>query len=257
MGMLKSRGRWLLLPVVLVAVLTSGSVRAQEFKGFIEAQGLAYEHDGLAGDDQAVALSGQLEAQAQLAENLEFSLRVFGRLDPNSSKGTYVDLPIAKITYKLDNWQFAAGFDTVFWGVAESQRVVNVINQPDFIRSLRGDVTQGQPMLSVNWYGEVFRAEAYVLPYFRERRFGGENFRTGLPLPVDASDPIYEDPDKKRHVDYAGRLSASFEGLEIGLSGFTGTLREPVFRRNCRGRNTDPRLPAGHAVRHRRPVHRR
>jgi hypothetical protein len=67
----------------------------------------------------------------------------------------------------------------------------------------------------------------YVMPYFRERTFAGTDGRFRTPLPVDTDRPQYESSAKEKHVDLALRYSHYVGDVDIGLSLFSGTSREP------------------------------
>lgn len=233
----------------LAAMLPAVPATSLEIDGFVGVRGLLYEDDGgTSRPERALAFSGQVETDYVPSDAIRLSLRAFGRFEPEEEDGTYWDLPIAKLTYFGEAWQADVGFDTVFWGRAESQRVVNIINQPDLIRSLRADVTLGQPMAALRWFGDVVTLEGYVLPFFRERKFGGDAFREGTPLPVDSDRSTFEDPDGSRHVDYAARISTVLGDFEGGLSLFTGTLRNPRFDVDAERQVLVPRYVIGDQV---------
>ncbi len=80
-------------------------------------------------------------------------------------------------------------------------------------------------MVSLSFYGEYGTFSVYVLPWFREREFLGFGPRLGGPFPVGPA--TYESPDGQSHVDYALRWSHSVGNLDVGLSYFNGTSREP------------------------------
>jgi hypothetical protein len=205
------------------------AVQAGDTGGWLSLNQLQYAQAQPGYARSATAVSGQFEAQGPAGDKGRLELKAFVRHDLRDPQGRYVDLPVAKYSLGLGDWQYDIGFDTVFWGVAESQRLVNVVNQVDPVRSLRGDVTLGQPMLSVSRSGESFKLQAALLPWFRERPFAGTSFRPGLPLPVDDSDPLYESERGRRHVDGVVRASGRLGGVEGGLSLFDGTLRDPAF----------------------------
>jgi hypothetical protein len=48
-------------------------------------------------------------------------------------------------------------------------------------------------------------------------------------LPVDSDNAVYESTDEESHVDLAQRYSHYFGDIDIGLSAFSGTGREPRF----------------------------
>ena len=68
----------------------------------------------------------------------------------------------------------------------------------------------------------------YVLPYFRERPFAGADGRLRLPYVID-SEASYESSAKRQHLDVAFRYQFNQQNLRVGLSGFSGTSREPIL----------------------------
>ncbi|MFD2179986.1 hypothetical protein [Veronia pacifica] len=118
------------------------------------------------------------------------------------------------------------GAAQVFWGVTESQNIVNVINQSDLVDNVTGEKL-GQPMINVNLDSEFGFLELYVLPVFRERTFASESGRLAFPGVVN--NPIYESSRRQKKIDLGFRYSYSFDSWDIGFSAFTGTNREPYF----------------------------
>ena len=69
----------------------------------------------------------------------------------------------------------------------------------------------------------------FILPFFRERTFPGEEGRLRFALPVDVDHPIYESTDEEQHVDFAARWSHNVGVWDLGVSYFRGTSRDPRF----------------------------
>jgi hypothetical protein len=84
-------------------------------------------------------------------------------------------------------------------------------------------------MLMLSIPTEAGFLDLYLLPYFRERTFPGPGGRLRSEPYVDADMTTYESGDKERHVDAAFRYSHSLESLDIALSHFWGTAREPIL----------------------------
>ena len=72
--------------------------------------------------------------------------------------------------------------------------------------------------------------EILGLPYHRARTFPGRAGRLRLPLLVEDEQVEYESEAEERHVDLAARYSHSFGLLDMGVSVFNGTSREPSLR---------------------------
>jgi hypothetical protein len=164
----------------------------------------------------------------------------FARADYRDSERTHYDLREAYWGYEADDWDLVIGAAKVFWGVAESRHLVDVINQTDLVEDIDQEDKLGQPMINVNVQRDSGRYELYILPWFRERTFQGPEGRFRTPLPVDADDPIYESSDGQSHVDFALRYSHYIGDLDVGAHLFSGTSREPRFTLSTQGDSLRP-----------------
>jgi hypothetical protein len=114
--------------------------------------------------------------------------------------------------------------------VVESQNLVDVINQTDFVD--RGSLTDklGQPMANLTLIRDWGTVDLFTLPYFRERTFPGTSGRLRYPLPVDTGRAEYESGAGQYHLDFSARYSHYIDELELGLAWFHGTSRDPQIR---------------------------
>ncbi len=158
-----------------------------------------------------------------------FALRPFLRYDANDSERSHADLRELYWRIEGNRLVFKAGIDVVFWGVTESQHLVDIINQTDLVENIDTEDKLGQPMLNLDYLGDWGTWQAWVLPYFRERTFPGENGRLRTQPAVDASNPLWDSGDEEQHIDYALRWSHYLGDWDIGLAHFTGTGRTPWF----------------------------
>lgn len=159
-----------------------------------------------------------------------FRFTPFVRLDENDPQRSHIDLRELSWTYVSDGWELLAGVSKVYWGVAESLHLVDIINQTDLVESPDGEEKLGQPMIKltlVNDWGDI---DLFVLPGFRERNFPGRHGRLRTPVPVSSSDADYAAASGRDHIDVAARWRRSIGDWDIGLSHFSGTTRQPVFR---------------------------
>jgi len=162
------------------------------------------------------------------------------RWDGTDSERSLVDLKEAYWALEGDNVELLVGANTVFWGVTESVHLVDIVNQTDLAGDIDGEDKLGQPMVNVAVQRDWGQISAYMMPSFRERTFPGSDGRFRPPLPIDTGNPVYESADGDRHVDIAVRYSHYFGDVDIGLSGFTGTSREPRFLPSADGRSLLP-----------------
>ena len=151
----------------------------------------------------------------------------FARLDSEDRQRTHTDIRQFLWTHYGDNYEFSAGIGKVFWGVTESLHLVDIINQTDLVENIDTEDKLGQPWLRYSYLSDAGTVELYLLPYFRERTFAGENGRLNAQLRVRTSDAVYESRQGQSHIDTALRYSHSIGSWDIGLAWFSGTSREP------------------------------
>lgn len=182
--------------------------------------------------DLEVSLILNPEFRARSGDH-QFSFIPFYRHDSRDDKRSHFDVREAYWLYVGDDWEVLTGLNKVFWGVAESRHLVNIINQTDAVEDIDGEDYLGQPMINVAKQTDFGRFSAYILPGFRERTFPGTSGRFRGPLAVDADNAQYESGAKEKHVDYALRWSHYFGEWDMGLSYFYGTGREPRLLPNA------------------------
>lgn len=181
---------------------------------------------------------GSQAAQVSLAATTELrwrngegdqraSIIPFLRWDSVDDERNLVDLQEAYWAWEGDSLELLAGVNTVFWGVTESVHLVDIVNQTDAAGDIDGEDKLGQPMVNLAWQKDWGLVSAWVMPYFRERNYPGVEGRLRTPLVVDGDRAVYESSSEESHVDVALRYSHYIGDVDIGLSFFSGTSREP------------------------------
>ncbi|MBP6011815.1 MAG: hypothetical protein KBA31_06265 [Alphaproteobacteria bacterium] len=173
------------------------------------------------------SLALQPELRWKLGEQSTLTLIPFGRVDADDDERTHWDVREANWLYNAGDWDLRVGLGKVFWGVAESRHLVDIVNQTDLVESLDEEDKLGQPMVNLNVITGFGTWSAFVLPYFRERTFTGPEGRPGLPLRVAEDLAVFESDDEERHIDFALRWQERVGNFDVGLSHFHGTGREP------------------------------
>lgn len=158
------------------------------------------------------------------------SFTPFVRLDQHDSSRTHADIRELSWEYFGSDWELSAGIREVFWGVAESNHLVNVINQTDLVEDIDGEEKLGQPMVNFAVIRNWGRLDLFVLPGFRERLFPGPQGRPGVPFPFDPDLATYGTRRGRGVTDFAARWSHSIGPWDVGVSHFHGTTRDPSFR---------------------------
>ena len=156
----------------------------------------------------------------------------FVRLDLVDEKRTHADLREASISISDGNFDIRIGVSKVYWGVTESRKLVDIVNQSDLVEEPKGDAKLGQPMVMLRASTGDVEASGYILPTFRERTFPGSDGRLRTSIPVASDEATYESPSKSQHIDFAARLKGRLDEVDFGLTYFSGTSREPRFEFN-------------------------
>ena len=153
----------------------------------------------------------------------------FYRLDGEDDERTHADLREGYYRYAGNNVDVLVGAAKVFWGVAESRHLVDIVNQTDAVEDIDEEDKLGQPMVKVSFLKDWGTIDVFALPYFRPRTFPGSRGRLRFDPVINDDDPIYDDADEEWNTDFAIRYSHYFGSFDVGVSGFTGTSREPGF----------------------------
>lgn len=159
--------------------------------------------------------------------NSRLTVAAFARYDQDDNARSHLDLREANWQIFSERWSMLVGIGKVFWGVAESRHLVDIINQTDFVEDIDEEEKLGQPLLRFERWSEAGTVGVYIMPGFRERTFPAKDARLRGPFPIADNDAIYESGSEEQHVDFALRWFRSTGNWDAGLSAFYGTGREP------------------------------
>lgn len=153
----------------------------------------------------------------------------FFRFD-RDNKRTHWDIRELYYQKAKDNWELSIGLKKVYWGVTESNHLVDIINQTDQVESFDGEDKLGQPMVQFTYTTDGFGSfDFFYLPYHRKRTFAGKKGRLRFPIVIGKDDLSYESDAEEWRQDLAVRWSHFFGAFDLGISHFYGTGREPLF----------------------------
>ncbi len=219
------------LPPIPTAAEQSGTRWSVKGELGIEARWFAENNAYQDQSDTGLAVYGQVAAYLPWNNERDgIALTLFGRGDSEDARRSHWDVREFKYFHVGDGWEVHAGIDKVFWGQTESLHLVDVINQTDLVEHPDTEDKLGQPMVRVSSIGDWGLLDVFVMPYFRERTFAGQDGRLRLPVPINTDDDaLYESDDHDTHIDYAIRWSHMVGDLEFALSAFDGTSREPML----------------------------
>jgi len=207
-------------------------ITAQEFSGNIAVEALSFSQPGQFPDqmDDNLTLSFEPRWTGDWNDGDDsWSTEFFLRADNKDAGRQHADIRELLWLHLDGDNEWRVGINTMFWGVTESQHLVDVINQIDRVEGIDGEDKLGQPMIHLNRYRDWGVLDFLLLTGFRERTFPAAEGRLRLPLVVDTTAPIYESSDGNKHIDYAIRFSQAYGNLDLGISLFKGTNRDPQF----------------------------
>lgn len=221
--------------LALFPLLLSSTLHAAEWSGHVATQYQYFPHEPLAVNTE------QSNGNLSIATELEYYhswddgdqsliIKPFARLDQQDEKRSHLDIRELVWQKVFPEWELKAGISKVYWGVTESQHLVDVINQTDAVESSDGEDKLGQAMIQASIEKDWGMIDLFILPGFRERTFAGEDGRPRPSPYVDTEQAQYESSEQQNHLDYALRWFHIIEDWEIGLAYFEGTSRDPILQ---------------------------
>lgn len=232
-----------LLAAATLAAWTGAAAAEFDLSGSMQLETRLFLSDPAYAGQDAAAVSPSVALAPELIVDLEggrdrFTLIPFLRVDAHDERRTHADLREANWLHVGDGFDLVLGLDKVFWGVAESRHLVDIVNQTDLVEDIDQEDKLGQLMLQLQLDRDWGMLQGFVMPVFRERSFPGDKGRFRGPLPI-ADDAVYQSDAGQYHPDLALRWSRTFGGLDIGVSQFRGTSREPRLVAEARGGGTE------------------
>jgi hypothetical protein len=233
----------LLLTAGLAGTPTPARASETELSGFVAADLRAFLRSPAQPGQSDAALNPSLVLQPELRHEWNdggdrITAILFARFDSRDGRRTHFDLRELNWLHAGEGWDLRLGVDKVFWGVAESRHLVDIVNQTDLVEDIDGEDKLGQPMVNLGLQRDWGDLNLFVLPRFRERTFPGRKGRLRGPLAVATEREIFDSSDRHWHVDFAARYEVVIADWDIGLAQFHGTGREPrlVAATDGRGR---------------------
>lgn len=205
---------------------------AAEFSGNVAVETVNYpesaQYDDQIDSNFSLSFKPKWDGEWNDGDDL-WSVELFMRTEATDSGREHADIRELLWLHLDGDNEWRIGINTMFWGVTESRHLVDVINQIDEVEGIDGEEKLGQPMIHLKRYQDWGVLDFLVLPGFRERSFRSKRGRLRGPLVVDDDKAEYESSDEEEHIDYALRFSQTWGDLDLGLSWFDGTNRDPVF----------------------------
>lgn len=229
------------LVLTCVFVFLPSPLTAQQWRGSVELETRAFPESALFDEQHAsnASLAATPEFYVEWADGDQgLVITPFARLDLGDAERTHVDLREAYWQRIAYDWEVKVGFAKIFWGVTESQHLVDIINQTDLVEGPDGEDKLGQPMINVTWIQDWGTLDVYALPLFRERTFPGREGRLRFPFIIET-----DEADVQDRLDLAARWFHTIDIFDIGVSYFWGRSREPRFNLMQRADGTPALVP--------------
>ncbi len=219
--------------LLLGIFFSAASLSGEELSGFVALESRFFPDEGLYDKQKRQDYSAVLKLEYFQEwddgnQNLFFVPYLRG--DSVDEKRTHADIRDLYWVTIHETWELYAGIRKIFWGVTESQHLVDIINQTDFVDNPSGEENLGQPMVNLSLVRDWGTLDLFVLAGFRERTFPGEKGRFRLPLEVAVDHPVYEAKEGASRLDFAMRSFQSIGEAELGFSFFSGTNRDPQLK---------------------------
>ncbi len=230
----------------ILGIVYNSSMAARlpgEFSGEFIIENRGYLKSGQYGNSGRHDLSFSLQPEFTVAWDQDrkvIAFEPFGRISSLDNERSHVDIRELSFVGSWDLFEVRVGISKVFWGVAESQHLVDVINQTDLVESPDGEDKLGQPMINIAYVNDFGNFEIFLLPYFRERTFSGTDGRFRGELVVDTDKTVYLSSDKQSHIDGAFRWSHYMGEMDWAISYFEGTDRVPELKAKTDGTGLEP-----------------
>ncbi len=221
--------------LVVIGIASTVNLQAGEVSGNISIEGTYFSSNPADTKQQktgGVAISIQPEYKHSWDNDngyKKFTFSPFLRWDQKDKERTHADIRQLDFVSSKGDWEFQVGIGKVYWGVTESQHLVDIINQTDAVEGTDGEEKLGQPLLRLSRLTDNGGLDLFVLPYFRERTFPGVKGRFRAPLVVDTNASTFESASKEKHIDYALRWTETFDEIDVGFHYFDGTSRDPIL----------------------------
>ena len=210
-----------------------------EFSGRIGFESRSFTEPALYPDQNrstgSIVMEPEVYFESARGSGWSFNLVPFFRIDSADSNRSHGDLREAYFLLfgeagDASEWELRLGIDRVFWGVAESNHLVDIVNQTDLVEHPYDEIKLGQLMAHLTYSGDWGVAEIFAMPHHRLRTFPGRDGRLRSPFVVNNKQASYESAAEEKHVDWAARYSHSIGFVDIGVSVFDGTSREPYLK---------------------------
>ena len=241
------RIRWAFLFILAASFLLRPlpKVFAHEVAGYAAGEVRLFPNDALYSgqNDQSSSFVIQPEYYHEFESGSSFAFTPFFRLDSGDQERTHLDIRELTYLWLKEDFELRVGVRKVFWGVTEFIHLIDIVNQTDLVESVDTEDKLGQPMVNFSVSRDWGMVDIFWMPFFRERTFVGTGGRLRGASVVDEARTQYESAAEEWHSDWALRYSHTFGDIDIGLSQFVGTSRDPTLLDGTDSNGDDIKIP--------------
>jgi hypothetical protein len=232
--MLKSYSTRCAILFILVLGLflnSSPKVFAHEISGYAEGELRLFPNEALypGQNEQSASFAFQPEYYHEFKSGSSFTFVPFVRVDSGDQERTHFDIREFTFLWLEEDFELRVGVRKVFWGTTEVLHLVDIINQTDLVENTDTEDKLGQPMANLSFSRDWGTVDLFWLPFFRERSFAGTGGRLRGATIVDENRVQYESAAEEWHSDWAFRYSHTLGDIDLGISQFIGTNRDPTL----------------------------
>ena len=241
----RTRRAFLFILAVSILLCPLPKVFAHEVAGYAAGEVRLFPNDALYSgqDDQSSSFVIQPEYYHEFESGSSFAFTPFFRLDSGDQERTHLDIRELTYLWLKEDFELRVGVRKVFWGVTEFIHLIDIVNQTDLVESVDTEDKLGQPMVNFSASRDWGTVDIFWLPFFRERTFVGTGGRLRGASVVDEARTQYESAAEEWHSDWALRYSHTFGDIDIGLSQFVGTNRDPTLLDGTDSNGDDIKIP--------------
>lgn len=172
-----------------------------------------------------------LAYQKTLDGDSRFTFKGFARYDGMDPERTHADIRELMWTSKLQDgsdkpWDIRVGVGKVFWGTAESNHLVDIVNSTDAVENIDGSEKLGQPMVRLSKGTRWGTWDFLLLPYFRPPTASGPEGRLRPPTAMTEVPVRYNRALDELFPSWVARWSQRFSKADVGAYYFQGTNRD-------------------------------
>ncbi|CAH9052479.1 hypothetical protein PSECIP111854_00978 [Pseudoalteromonas sp. CIP111854] len=215
---------------LLALILIASPVWTFEIQGNLN---LEQRHYVSAKEQQSEQYEATLSFAPELYYNhndIEVNIKPNARINSMDDEKSGFYFKELNLAYTSNAHEFKVGINQVFWGVTESQHIIDIINQTDTLASVDFEQKMGQPMLQYTYYSEDSSLQVFLLPHFQKPKYASKKGRLRPILVVDPSLVQFESSKGKNRQDFALKYSSRLAGIDYSLHYFNGIQRTPILQ---------------------------